>query len=149
MQAARKSAPELSDVIAEVLGNLAFVVVEADEAVSDPAEEWLEGEISYDGPLHGTVRCWCPRGLAARLAANLLGIEPEALPARGAAEDALREFLNVLCGQLVTIWHGTLGVFTLTIPQVRVCPQRPAWPAEACQLTCEGAPLVCVAERSR
>jgi len=139
--------PELTHVVLEVLGDLAFMLTD-DQPTDWPAgTAWLQGEVSYRGAVAGTLRCWCTRDFAARLAANLLGIEAEQGAAQVAAEDAVREFLNVLCGQLITVWHGTRNVFDLSIPRVHECAAAPApdgIPARhVCRLSVEDEPLLC------
>lgn len=141
-------APDLAAVAAEVLGELAFMVAEDDPGAARPAgAAWLEGTISYRGPVGGALSLWCPQALATRLAANLLGLEADAGSARVRAADALGEFLNVLCGQLVTAWHGRQAVFNLALPAVRECAGPPGpetLPARNwCRLRVEGEPLVC------
>ncbi len=146
---ANLAAPDLRTVLTNVLGDLAFMITDDEQVELVPGTIWMCGEVSYVGPVTGTVRCWCSRSLATQLAANLLGIEPEVGEAQIAAEDALCEFLNVLCGQLVTAWHGTESVFNLTIPKVTECidPPRPAEGAHgACQLAIDGEPLYCTHE---
>jgi hypothetical protein len=141
------STPELTPVVLDVLGDLAFMVTDDHAGAVPFAADWLHGEVHYFGKREGILRCWCTRTFAARLAANLLGIEPEEAQAQGGALDAVREFLNVLCGQLITKWHGTSDVFNLSIPQVRVTTHVPADalrdPA-VCRLSIEGQPLVCL-----
>ena len=120
---------DLIDVLTDVLGNLAFMVGD-DEPVEDRAESvWLECEISYHGSVNASVTCWCTRDFAIQLAANLLGIEPDESDAQAAAEDSLREFMNVFVGQLVTAWHGTTDVYTLSIPAISQHAGPPSAPA--------------------
>jgi hypothetical protein len=138
--------PALSAVVNEVLGNLAFLIGEDEPHETAAAGEWLEFSISYCGPRAGTLRCWCTPKLARQLAANLLGTEPQAGEAEAAAVDACREFINVLCGQLVTAWYGRQAVFTLTIPTVETgvgarLPQQLG--PECCRIEVGGEPLVC------
>jgi hypothetical protein len=140
-------APELKSIVLEVLGDLAFMITD-DEPVHSPSDsDWISGEVSYRGPTAGTVRCCCTRALAIQLAANLLGIEVDECPAQTAAEDALREFLNVLCGQLVTRWYGRSAVFDLSIPSVQVGVPAPTVAGETgsntCRLSVEGQLLLC------
>ena len=143
--------PDLTSVVQIVLGDLAFMLTDEPPAELPAGTVWTQGEIHYVGQVSGTLRCWCTREFAARLAANLLGLEPDMGEAQVAGEDAVRELMNVLCGQLVTLWHGTQGVFKLTIPTVRECIGVPAVAdAEArhvCRLSVEGEPLLCVYQR--
>ena len=39
--------------------------------------------------------------------------------------DALREFMNVVCGQFITACHGTDRVFNLSIPTAVECAESP------------------------
>ena len=135
-------------MLTDVLGNLAFMVSD-DEPVEQPGEAvWLECKISYHGPVNGGVVCWCTRDFAIQLAANLLGIEPDEGDARAAAEDALCEFINVFVGQLVTTWHGTTDVYSLSIPTVceHTDAPKPPSPNDAelvIRLSISGEPFYC------
>jgi hypothetical protein len=143
--------PELTQVVLEVLGDLAFMISDDEPAPAPAGTEWMRGEVGYHGAANGTLQCWCTRRLAIQLAANLLGIEAEEDPAHTAAEDALREFMNVLCGQLVTSWFGRAAVFNLSIPTVHAGEPTPADVAAAaqdsCRLSVDGEPLVCLSRR--
>lgn len=116
---------DLGNLVSDVLGDLAFMVTDAARDDDLTCSPWLAGEVKYRGPVNGSVHCWCSRSFGAQLAANLLGVEPGTPDAQLAAEDALRELLNVLCGQLVTRWHGTDAVFNLSIPTTHETNQSP------------------------
>ena len=134
----------LADVVTAVLGDLAFMISDAEPAPPPPGAVWLRGEVSYDGPAQGTLCCLCTREVAAQLAANLLGTEAYEAEAQTGAEDALREFINVLCGQLVVIWHGKTATFTLGIPTASETTQLPTSSAHGgsyCQIPVNGTPL--------
>lgn len=140
--------PELTSVLSDVLGDLAFMVAD-DEVPEVPAGTvWLHGEIRYTGSSVGALQLWCTRGFATRLAANLLGLEPDEGEAQVGAEDAVREFMNVLCGQLVTTWFGNGPVFNLSIPDVCECTDAPRVENVArhdrSELFVEGEPVFCV-----
>jgi CheY-specific phosphatase CheX len=138
---------DLTSIVLEVLGDLAFMLTDDQPADWSVGTISLQGEITYRGCVSGTLRCWCTRGFAARLAANLLGIEAEQREAQADATDAVREFLNVLCGQLITVWHGRQGIFDLAIPRVHECSGAPVpgdrEPRYLCRLSVEGEPLFC------
>jgi hypothetical protein len=144
-------APELTNIVLDVLGELAFMITDDVSPELPTGTVWMAAEVEYEGPVRGVLHAWCTRTLAIRLAANLLGIEPEEGGAQVAAEDALREFMNVLCGQLVTNWHGNQAVFNLSIPVVRECLGPPTLPQEghpqASRLTIDGEPLLCLYAR--
>lgn len=139
--------PDLAAVVTDVLGDLAFMVSDDQPANLPAGAVWLRCDASYDGPARGTVCCWCTRDFAIQLAANLLGTEPDEGDAQIVAEDAVREFMNVLCGQLVTTWHGKDDVYDLAIPTVRKCIETPQPPAVEdgtyCRLSVSGEPFYC------
>ncbi len=151
-QSPTTDAPELVSIVLDVLGDLAFMVTDDGEAGFSRGTVLLETEVTYYGQASGSLQCWCTREFAAKLAANLLGIEPEEGEAQVAGEDAVREFMNVLCGQLVTIWHGTEAVFNLSIPTIQECCEVPGDagvdPKHQCRLSIEGEPLVCLYRRT-
>lgn len=141
--------PELATLLNEILGDLAFLVSDDEPPKLGPTATWLAGEISYRGRVGGRIRAWCTLGMAEQLSANLLGLARNDAYAHDAAHDSLGEFLNVLCGALVTAWHGADDVFDLTMPHVRVCAEAPALVAsgpQSCALSIQGEPLVCVHE---
>lgn len=139
---------ELSEIVTMVLGNMAFLVEDDCAARPDPKAVWLECAVSYSGPVSGSVTCCCTTRFAQQLTANLLGQAEDDPSAAAWSEDALREFMNVVCGQLVTAWHGSEAVFNLSIPTVT--QRKAALPAVAsspgvCQLSVQGQPLICLA----
>jgi CheY-specific phosphatase CheX len=139
------SKPDLSLIVSDVLGDLAFLIADDETPEISPGTIWLQGEVGYTGPQQGKLQCWCTREFAIQLAANLLGTDPADPEALTDAEDALRELLNVLCGNLVTSWHGDTAVFNLGIPQVKECFETPT-PADGdqkncCRLSVSGEPV--------
>jgi len=115
----------LTTVVSDVLGNLAFMFTDDDEVASLSIDQWLETTISYHGPENGMLRLACTSGFGILLAANLLGVEPEDDDAESKARDAVKEFMNIVCGQLITEIHGTESVFDLTIPEIRELTEAP------------------------
>lgn len=107
----------LTTVFSEVLANLAFMFTDSEPG--DPVLEgtWLETTISYHGPHQGSLHLRCTRAFTVLLAANLLGIDPDDEDAEAGADDAAKEFMNIVCGQLVTTVYGTEPVFNLSIPR--------------------------------
>ena len=115
----------LTTIFSEVLANLAFMFTEDEPIDPTSGEVWLETVISYRGPCTGTLRFRCSRDFSVLLAANLLGIDPDDNSATLQSEDAVKEFMNIVCGQFVTAMHGMDDVYNLSIPQVRELPETP------------------------
>jgi hypothetical protein len=122
----------LETILSEVLADLAFMF--SDDEVAEPMEgqEWLETTICYDGPSTGALTFRCTRGFSLLLAGNLLGIDPD----QGSdedGEDAVKEFMNIVCGQLVTAWHGVEDIYNLSIPKIKHLPEAPTFRDDDCE----------------
>ena len=115
----------LATIFSEVLANLAFMFTDEEQPEVTTGDLWLETTISYSGSINGSLKLFCTRDFAVLLAANLLGTDLEDEEAQSDAIDAVKEFMNIVCGQLVTAYHGTEKVFNLTIPEVRELPAAP------------------------
>lgn len=115
----------LTTVLSEVLADLAFMFADDGEREPSVGERWLETSISYKGSVSGSLRLTCTWTFAAQLAANLLGMESGEETNEQEANDAVKEFMNVICGQYVTAVYGTEDVFNLTIPEVLELPIAP------------------------
>ena len=143
--------PALANVVSDVLGDLAFLVSEDQSPQLPPGAIWIEGCVSYRGPISGQLCCWCTQDLARQLAANLLGLEPDSDSIDGRVYDAVAEFANIVCGQLITTCHGTTGIFDLAVPTALPCAQQPELDFAAgtlhCGFTVAGEPLFCAYQR--
>ena len=117
----------LTTVLSEVLANLAFMFTDDGECDVSAGERWLETTIRYDGPVSGTLRLVSTRTFATQMAANLLGVDADENTTEEEAVDAIKEFMNVVCGQYVTAAYGTAGLFNLTIPESAKLTSRPVF----------------------
>ena len=115
----------LKELFSEILANLAFMFTDDEDTEASDQDVWLETSISYLGPHRGTLVFHCPQRFTQGLAANLLGVDPEAPEADDQSEDAVKEFMNILCGQLVTQFFGSEDIYNLSIPDCRVLAEVP------------------------
>ncbi|MGB2984488.1 MAG: chemotaxis protein CheX [Phycisphaerae bacterium] len=122
----QQSTVTLKRIFSEVVANLAFMFTDDEEADPSLDARWLETTIGYEGPMSGTLRFHCTREFSELLTSNLLGVDPEDDHATSEADDAVKEFMNILCGHYITALHGTEDVFNVTIPQIRELPEPPA-----------------------
>lgn len=103
-------------VFCNVLESLAFLFprpVAPGELPPAPAEA-LRADINFTGEKHGSFSLAAPMEMCAEAAGNMMGGEggdPEQ------AADALREMLNVFCGQYLTASAGPGPVFDLSVPR--------------------------------
>ncbi len=115
----------LTTVLSDVLANLAFMFSDGDEFREQPEESWIETSVGYKGSVEGDLRLVCTRTFAGQLAENLLGLDSGNSVSEQESNDAVCEFMNVVCGQFVTAAHGVVAVFNLTIPTVTELGEQP------------------------
>ena len=109
----------LMDVFGNAAESFAYMFAEPyEDAEAPPApESALKVSMSFNGALAGEIVLLVPESLCPAIAANALGLEPEDVEAASGARDALKELLNVTCGQLLTALAGEEPVFDLTVPE--------------------------------
>lgn len=110
----------ITRIFTDVLEKMAFMFGEpADlEDIEDPDEALYEASMRFDGESAGEIRLFVPESLCTELAANVLGIENDDEKALRIGQDALKELLNTLCGQILTAMAGEAPVFDLSVPEV-------------------------------
>ncbi len=120
MEADRRA--EIIAVADNVLEQFAFMFCEPVPIAElpRPQEDLMHASMGFKGAVTGALELVAPVEFARQLAANALGIDEED-EQMDAAGDALRELLNMLCGQLLTTLGGAEPVFDLTIPEVVSC----------------------------
>ena len=135
----------LREIFSDTLANLAFMFVDDEPTSPGPNEDWFQITIRYKGPRSGRLGLICPRSFTTALAANLLGVNPEDRQANTKAIDAVKELMNILCGQLVTQVYGSDVLFNLSIPRCRLLDEPPCLDGpdddNACTLSIDGSPV--------
>ncbi len=108
----------LTRVLSDILAELAFMFTDEGDINAPTGECWLKTTIGYEGSTDGLLRLTCPWSFADQLAANMLGLESTDRANEQESIDAIKEFMNVVCGQYITAAYGVEDVFHLTIPEV-------------------------------
>jgi chemotaxis protein CheY-P-specific phosphatase CheC len=112
----------ISEVFVDIFEKLAFMF--GDEApkdeMPDPSGELVEASMRFTGYRCGTLGIVVPNDMCPVIAANILGMEVEDEEVVKRSFDALKEVLNVICGNLLTAMEGEEPVFDLTVPETRV-----------------------------
>jgi len=108
----------LERVATHVLEEAAFLFAQPLGGRPPADEAWTAtgARLRFAGPLRGYVELWVPERIARLMAANMLGEESDAPDAEASCLDALRETLNILCGNLLTALAGEEPVFQLGTP---------------------------------
>lgn len=110
----------LTEVFCEILEQMAFMFaepVEAQEDIAPAPRESVLAHLSFVGEFSGKLSLAVPVEMCAELAANMLGEEADDPDAIAKGMDALKELLNVLCGNLLTAFAGDEPVFNLDVPE--------------------------------
>lgn len=115
----------LAASLGEILEEAAFIFTEPLDAPPPFEGQALEARIGYQGPHTGELRLVADAGLAATLAANLLG-EDEGEATRGKAGEAVGELLNMFVGVWVVKLFGQQSRCKLGVPRVRELPAAEA-----------------------
>ena len=108
-------------VLEVVLEQLAFMFGEAvtKEEMITEGEKYLHATMSYKGLQSGSLGVAIPAEMSVVLAANILGIDEGEEVASEKSIDALKELLNIFCGQMLTTVYGEEPVFDLSVPEVK------------------------------
>ena len=116
----------IQNVFCDVFEQLAFMFgepVENDELAENNTRH-LQAYMTFSGDRTGEIIMTVPDKMCPEIAANVLGVEPDDEQVMDLAGDALKEILNITCGQLLTAVAGERPVFDLSVPEVRKISSR-------------------------
>jgi hypothetical protein len=138
----------LARVGARVLEDAAYVLAEPAQARPYDSVAWgtCGVRLAFSGPFGGGCELWVPRELARLLATNMLGlaVNDDCAEADEMGAEALRETMNILCGNLLTEIAGQEPVFDLGMP---IVPERVTALPQGCSVVetwfeVDGRPLL-------
>lgn len=120
----------LRNVFIDIAENMVFMFVETPEETPMPVRDsvYIQTYLGFTGAFQGALAMTVPESVCAGMAANILGIDPSEEQAKRLQYDALKEFLNVLCGNLLSAIAGEEASFKLMIPDVKKL-DRNGWEA--------------------
>lgn len=107
----------LKGALVEVLEQFAYMLVDEDSngCSLNGCPRYHHAMMTFVGPGQGVVMVTVPQSLSKEMAANVLGLDADEVTDE-AAEDVLKEFLNVLCGKVTNTLYGDKAVINLTVP---------------------------------
>ncbi len=109
----------LSQVTIETLEKLAFMFAFSDEGEeSHPTDFMATASVSFTGPFSGTLVMMMSIEVLQELAANMLGLDDGEEITEDQRFDALKETMNVICGNLLPAIAGDKVVFDIDVPEV-------------------------------
>ena len=116
----------LTDVVADTLEKLAFLFAAPLEGPApEDTQELATVRVRFSGPLCGGMQLSLSQPVLAELAANMLGADDASALTTDEQHDALRELINVICGNLLPLIGGHSAEFNIQTPFI------PAGGAEA------------------
>jgi CheY-specific phosphatase CheX len=112
----------LSQVAVETLEQLAFIFAEpVDEGRNedpDEGEEMVAAAVAFGGPFAGRLVIAIAAEVLPELASNMLGVEDASDIGVDQQHDALKETLNVICGNLLPALAGKQAIFKIGAPDM-------------------------------
>lgn len=110
-----------TDVFCDVAERTAFMfgeVCSKTELLFDE-EQTRCASMSFHGPINGCLELVISHATCRQIAANFVGVDPDDDKIDLYAEDAVKELLNVTCGNILTEMAGTDPVFDLSVPSLQ------------------------------
>ena len=109
----------LSRVAEETLGELAFIFSFSDEETEPvPLNDAVAASISFTGPFSGFLVIVVPNRVLPGLTENMLGLDDEEKATLDQQYDALKETLNVICGNTLPAISGKQVLFDMGAPKM-------------------------------
>lgn len=92
---------------------------ETSRSIFDQSDRIYYGTTRFKGVMSGTLAVLCTREFMENIWRNLLGLDYDSEVSDESCEDALKELINVFCGNFLTEAYGDDIVFELVYPLVR------------------------------
>lgn len=110
---------KVKQVLRKVAEEFAFMFADEYKETGDlVCDRLIKSKMAFSGPLKGEIIMIAPEELCRNMVSNVLGIdESEGGGANVEPEEALCEFLNIFCGNLLTEIGGEENVFDLYPPE--------------------------------
>jgi len=114
---------KINDIIlkitSETLEKLAFMFA----SLYDPEESTEEDpdtkvSVSFNGPFSGTLELKISKEVLSEIAVNMLGVDDEDEIEPDDKNDALKETINVICGNIMPAIGGKQAVFNIDAPRI-------------------------------
>ena len=107
----------LNDVVVDTLQKLAFLFAAPLEGPApEDMRELATVRVRFSGPLCGGMQLSLSRPVLAELAGNMLGADDASALSADEQHDALRELINVICGNLLPMIGGGTAEFNIQTP---------------------------------
>ena len=107
----------LTDVVVDTLEKLAFLfAVPLEGSAPEDTQELATVQVRFSGPLCGGMQLSLSLPVLAELAGNMLGADDGSALSADEQHDAMRELINVVCGNLLPLIAGNSAEFNIQTP---------------------------------
>ncbi len=118
----------LTKVFCDVLGKYALMFGDEVKAAETELKEggYVYASINFDGGKKGMMEITAGKDFSAMLNMNILGDFEGAGAAGDESHDSFKEFLNIMCGEYLTVVYGKKMLFNLDPPEARLITEAEA-----------------------
>ena len=106
------------EVAIDTLEKLAFLFAFPGDERGGPDDSMVAGKISFTGPFSGTMIMTISIEVLQELTANMLGLDDGEETTEKHRSDALKETMNVICGNFLPAVAGNDLIFDIGVPEV-------------------------------
>lgn len=118
---------KLVEVTADTLEKLAFIFTfPTEDAPAMDGQDQAVVRVDFSGPFGGGMELSLPSSALGELAVNMLGAEDGEELSPEQQRDALKELINVVCGNVLPVLAGHTEEFNLRPPYM-VSEESPVW----------------------
>ena len=110
---------------ADTMEKLAFIFTYPAEDGDDPDGDGVAARVAFTGAFAGSMMIRIASSVLPELTANMLGLDDGAPVAAEQQHDALKEALNIICGNVLPAIAGKTAVFDLAPPVILAAPADP------------------------
>jgi len=109
----------ISNVVIETIEKLVFMFASPYDPENSTGEDPGTGvSVSFKGPFSGTLGMKVSGEVLSEIAANMLGVDDEGEITIEDKKDALKETINIICGNILPAIAGKQAVFDIDAPEI-------------------------------
>ena len=109
----------ISKVVTETIEKLVFMFASPyDPENSTEGDPGIGVSVSFTGPFSGTLGMKVSEEVLSEIAVNMLGVDDEDEITPEDQSDALKETINIICGNILPVIGGKQAVFNIGTPMI-------------------------------
>ncbi len=107
----------LTSAAIETLERLAFIFTSPAEENNGLGSNFMSARVSFDGPFSGRLIMKMSQVVVLEMTGNMLGIDENEATIEEQS-DAMKETINIICGNFLPIIGGNQAIFNINAPQI-------------------------------